>query len=185
MAFDDGPAFEEPAQPNGQDFTVSWTGLVSRTFTLWLRKIGKYLLIAAIPLIFLYAIEALVFYIYFGASISSFYTAISSDPLTLLVNIFVFAFDPVLVTALIALLVISAIISTLVAGAIYKFGLDNYGAPDRGDVGASFHFAIGRIVPLIVVQFVITLISSVLTLSGLYLSAIALVSSDRYYFPLD
>ena len=66
MAFDDGPSFEEPGDPYQQDFAVTWTGLVSRTFTLWTRKIVPYMMIAALPIIILTVIEVAALVALFG-----------------------------------------------------------------------------------------------------------------------
>ncbi len=178
MAFDDGPTFEEPAQPYGQDFTVSWTGLVSRTFTLWGRKLGQYIVIAALPIIIYTVIEFVVFFSLYGIAGLDFLGTVGSDPLSMILNLFLITGDLTFLTVTIALSVVSMIIYALVAGATYKFGLDNYGAPDQGDVGESVSFALGRIVPLILVQLLVGLIVMIFVLPGAILMVIGSYTLD-------
>lgn len=180
MAFDDGPSFEEPGQPYAQDFTVSWTGLVSRSFTLWGRKLAQYIMIAAIPLILYSVIEFVVLYALLGDFAVSLIGAIGSDPTSLILNLFLNNGGVMYLVIIIPLMILSIIISAVVAGATFKFGLDNYGAPDRGDVGESLSYAMARIVPLVLVQLVVAGISLAILLPGLLLMFIGFITMDLY-----
>jgi len=181
VAFDDGPTFEEPTQPYQQNFTVSWTGLVSRSFTLWGRKLGQYIMIAGLPVIIYTILEFAVFYLLFGDYAYLYIGTISPNPLNLIMNFYLMTVtDVVFLTATIALTIIMIIVYTLVAGATYKFGLDNYGAPDKGDVGGSYSFAFGRIVPLILVQLLVNVIGMVFILPGVVLMSIGMMTMDLY-----
>ncbi|MFW9921232.1 MAG: hypothetical protein ACFFED_16635 [Candidatus Thorarchaeota archaeon] len=178
MAFDDGPTFEEPAQPYGQDFTVSWTGLVSRTFTLWGRKLAQYIMIAFIPLLIFTLIEYAVLYLFYGSLAYLYIGSIATDPFTLILNIFLLTSDITFILITVIITITSVIISAIVAGAIYKFALDNYGAPDRGDVRESFSYASGRIVKLILVQLIISGISIGFMIPGIILLFLSVLTFD-------
>ncbi len=170
MVFDEGPSFEEPGQPYQQDFTVSWTGLVSRTFTLWTRKIGHYIILCGIPVIIYAAIEFLVLYTFMGVYAIDYLGTISTDSLSLILNLFILTGDMTILMIMVSLILVSMIVSAFAAGATYKFAFDNYGSRDSGDVRESFSFTIQKIVPLILMQLIVSAIVIALMLPGLILS---------------
>ncbi|MHA1637801.1 MAG: hypothetical protein ACTSUB_07275, partial [Candidatus Thorarchaeota archaeon] len=146
MVFDEKPSSEEPGLPHSQDFTVTWTGLVSRTFTLWSRKLIQYIMIAAIPVIIYAVLEFLVLYAFMGAYSEAYIGTISSDPLSLILDLFLLTGDLTFLMITIFLMFASVIISAFVAGATYKFAFDNYGSRESGDIRESYSFAMGKLV---------------------------------------
>ena len=157
MAFDEGPDFEQ-AHQGGAHFRVSWTGLVSRTFSLWGRKLVPYMLIACIPILINVAIQVTVLWIIYGplalAAIGSFGT----DSFTILLSFFTATTDPIYLIVTLPLMFVGIVVSAIVTGAVIKLALDNYGAPEMGDWRESISFAFGRIVKIILVQLVVSFI---------------------------
>lgn len=178
MVFDEGPSFEEPGQPYPKDFTVTWTGLVSRTFTLWTRKLIQYIMIAGLPVIIFAVLEFLVLYAFLGSFASIYIGTISSNPLSFILNLFLLTGDLTIMMIIISLTFASVIISSFVAGATYKFAFDNYGSPDGGDVRESFSFTIGKLVPLILMQLIVSGIIMAIMLPGLILMMGSIIAFD-------
>ncbi len=175
MAFDEGPSPEGPAQPNQQDFTVSWTGLVSRTFTLWGRKLAQYIAIVGLPIIIIAGIEAATIWYFLGlAGLTSFSVAPTS-PFNLITALIGYGGTTTYLVVQLGVSIISMIIMAFVAGACIKLALDNYGTPDRGTVGESMSTAVGKIAPLIVVQLVTAGILILLELPGMLMMSSILI----------
>jgi hypothetical protein len=167
LAFDEGPSPEGPAQPSQQDFTVSWTGLVSRTFTLWGRKLAQYIAIVGVPIIIIGGIEAVTIWYFLGLSGLISYGAAPTSPFSLIVELIGYSGLTTYLVAQLGVSIISMVVFAFVAGACIKLALDNYGTPDRGTVGESMSVAVGKIGPLIVVQLVTSGILILLELPGL------------------
>ena len=178
MVFDEGPSYDEPGQPYQRDYTVTWTELVSRTFTLWTRKLMQYIMIAGIPVIIYAVLEFLVLYTLMGSLASVYIGTISSDPLSLILSLFLFTGDLTIMAIVISLTLVSMIISSFIAGATYKFAFDNYGSPDGGNVRDSFSFAIERLVPLILMQLIVSGIILVTMLPGLIFTLSGIIAYD-------
>jgi len=178
MVFDDeGPSFEGPPQGNPH-FRVSWTGLVSRTFSLWGRKLIQYCTIASIPIIINLALQAVILYVAFGALALTMIGSISTDPLSLVLSLFTSTLDITYLLVSIPLMIVSIVVSAVVVGGVIKLALDNYGAPDMGDARESISFAFSRIVTLIAVQLISTLIMVAMMLPGLILTIYAALTFD-------
>lgn len=178
MVFDEGPSFDEPGQPYTRDYTVTWTELVSRTFTLWTRKLIQYIMIAGIPVIIYAVLEFLVLYAFMGSYATDYIGTISADPLSLILNLFLLTGDFTFIMIMVSLMLVSVIISSFVAGATYKFAFDNYGSPDSGNVRDSFSFAIERLVPLILMQLIVSGIIIAIMLPGLILTLSSMLTYD-------
>ncbi len=166
MAFDEGGSPEGPAQPYQQDFTLNWRDLVSRTFTLWGRKLAQYLAILGPPILILGVIDAVTVWIFPALAGTTSISSASSSPLGLISLLRVYGGDPTLFAISVGVAVILIIVSAITVGACIKFALDNYGALDRGDVGASLSFAVGKAVPLIIVNLILSGLLVILLIPG-------------------
>ncbi len=184
MAFDEGPSPEGPAQPNQQDFTVSWTGLVSRTFTLWGRKLAQYIAIVGLPIIIIAGIEAVTIWYFLGVAGLATFSAAPTSPFSLITSLIGFSGATVTLPYLAVQLgvsIISMIVFAFVAGACIKLALDNYGTPDKGSVGESMSTAVGKIVPLIVVQLITGGILILLEIPGLVVMSSVIINLTDIY----
>ncbi|MDF1539555.1 MAG: hypothetical protein P1Q69_11710 [Candidatus Thorarchaeota archaeon] len=177
MVFDEGPSFEERPQSNPH-FVVSWTELVSRTFTLWGRKLISYLAIASIPVIVSIVLNIVILWLFFGSGAAAFIGLLGTDVLTLLLSILMAVSNPLFFVVSIALLFTGVIISAIVSGAVIKLALDNYGAPERGDARDSLSFAFGRIITIIGVQIVVSFILIAFMLPGITMLLLGLLTYD-------
>jgi len=140
-------------------------------------------MIAVIPVIIFAVLEFLVLYAFLGSFASAYIGTISSDPLSIILNLFLFTGvlftgDLTIMAIVISLTLVSVIIASFVAGATYKFAFDNYGSPDGGNVRDSFSFAIERIVPLILMQLIVSGIILVIMLPGLILTLSSVIAYD-------
>jgi hypothetical protein len=162
MEIDSGPE-PEPAQPPERDYSVSATGLVSRTFKLWFRNILAYVVIVGI-VSFIWAIaQSLVSILILGVDFTDYF---GSDPTSFLLGIISILTDPFVTPTDIALFVpvsivifiLSLLIYAIIAGAAVKYALDDYGTKSA-DISESFSFATGRAVTLILAQLIIGLIT--------------------------
>ena len=178
MAFDEGPSPEGPAQPNQQDFTVSWTGLVSRTFTLWGRKLAQYIAIVGLPIIIIAAIQAVFIWYFIGVVGLETFSAAPTSPFSLITELLGYSGAATNITYIaveLGVSIISMVVFAFVAGACIKLALDNYGTPDKGTVGESMSTAVGKIAPLIVVQLITGGILILLELPGLFMMSSILI----------
>jgi hypothetical protein len=179
LGFDEGQSPEGPAQPNQQDFTVSWTGLVSRTFTLWGRKLAQYIAIVGVPIIIILGLDVVVVWYFLGLTGLSSIGAAPSNPMNLIVQLIGYSGSITYLFVQLGMIIFSTVVTAFVAGACIKLALDNYGTPDRGSVGESMSTAAGKIVPLIIVQLVNAGILILLELPGMVLmSGIAFNLAD-------
>ncbi len=177
MAFDEGPTFEQDPQ-GGAHFRVSWTGLVSRTLSLWGRKLVSYLTIACIPLMINVAIQAVVLWMVYDILALGLIGSFGTDPFTILLTLFTSTANPVYLVVTLPLMFVGIVVSAIVSGAVIKLALDNYGAPEMGDWRESMSFAVSRIVKIIVVQLVVGLVLIGFMLPGLMILIYSVISID-------
>ncbi len=185
MEIDSGPG-PEPAQPPERDYSVSATGLVSRTFKLWFRNLLAYVVIVGI-VSFLWAIaQSFVSVFILGTDLTDYF---GSDPTSFLIGIISILTDPYIspgtiaffVPVSIVIFIVSLLIYAIIAGAAVKYALDDYGTKSA-DISESFSFATGRAVTLILAQLIVGLISgaivagpAVLLILSLYLGTVELL----------
>ncbi len=178
MVFDDeGPSFEQAPQGNPH-FRVSWTELVTRTFTLWSRKIIPYLMIAAIPITINILFQVIVLWLMFDGGALLLLGSFSTDPLTLVLNLFMYTANVSYLLVAIPFMIVGIVVSAVVSGAVIKLALDNYGAPEMGDARESLSFAMSRIVTIIVVQLISGFIMVAFMVPGLLLLLYAALAFD-------
>ena len=173
MAFEDGLE-PEPSQPPTQDFTVSATGLVSRTLSLWTRKIIQYIIIVGVVGAGLAVVSYFMLLTLFGTI-----GTLGTDPVTYLFNLFTFTTFPDLTLILVSFTfaVVAFVVNAIVGGAAIKFALDDYGER-RGEIGTSFSHSFGKTLHIIIVLLVISFLVSIVTTPALFLSSIALEGID-------
>ncbi|MHA1909088.1 MAG: hypothetical protein ACW98Y_17455 [Candidatus Thorarchaeota archaeon] len=177
MAFDEGPTFEQAPQ-GGAHFRVSWTGLVSRTFSLWGRKLVPYMLIASLPIIINVAIQITVLWMIYDVLSLALIGSFGTDPFSILLTLFTSTAEPLYLIVTIPLMFVGIVVSAIVSGAVIKLALDNYGAPEMGDWRESMSFAFGRIVKIILVQLVISFILIACMIPGLIIMIQAAYTFD-------
>lgn len=177
MAFDNGPESDEPP---AQVFTVSITELVSRTLTIWTRKIISYITIGGMLFAFLIAIALTIGYFIpvtsFVTDWSNFFYVISA-----LLYGYAVADISVFFSVSLVVIIITLVLTAIASGAIIKFALDDYGYK-RADVGTSLSAAMSSFVTLFIVIMLGQLIMAVFSGPMSFFSEIALASIDLTTF---
>ncbi|MHA2425246.1 MAG: hypothetical protein ACXAEF_10680, partial [Candidatus Thorarchaeota archaeon] len=149
-----------------------------RTISLFGREISGYLLIALIPILINIGIQVVVLYLVFPGSILALLGSFGTDPFTILLTLFSSTADPLYLMVAIPLMFVGIVVSAIVAGAVIKLALDDYGTPGRGDWRESMSFALGRIVTIIVVQLLVAFVMIVCMMPGIVLTFMALATLD-------
>ncbi len=183
MAIDDiTPETGPPSQP-GPDYTVGATGLVSRTFNLWIRRIGAYLVIVGLVGAVLAIINSAIAFAIAPTDPQGFLNLIGSNPLDILFQIFMWTgvTDALLLVISILLTVVGFVINAITYGAAIKLCLTDYGDPGAGTIGDSFSYAISRLGVLIGAQLLYGFIILLPVLPGAFLFVLAIPAVD----PLD
>ncbi len=159
---DNSQAFPEAAKPN---FIVSFLGLVSRTFSLWSRRLHQYAIILALGAIAFVGIQAIVFVALFGPIGLVLIGVATVDSLELLISILTgTGWTPSFVLILVLLTIAGILLYAVVGGAATKLALDNYGTPEKGAIRSSLSFALSRLPTLMGAS-----VLSILALMGLAL----------------
>jgi hypothetical protein len=189
MEIGPGPG-PEPEQPVTQNFTVSATGLVSRTLSLWFRKIIDYLVIVGVTILVWQLVSFGVLWLIWGDLAFDLVEYVAGDPLSFISSVYLLIMTvgtpqevlpaeqlSFFIITNFVLMIIGTIIYAIVAGAAVKHALDDYG-PRNADLGNSFSHASGRAFTLIFASIVV----SILTALG-FLPAIAVLV--LFVFTLD
>jgi hypothetical protein len=158
----------QPSDAADSEFTVSATGLVSRTLSLWIRKILQYtLLMGCLYVVYLLVQTVILVALYgsFGLTLTS---SIGANPIGVLINLLGVEGEPNLQFALISFILNlgGLIFLSLTAGAIVKLSFDNYGNPSAGEVLGSLSFSMSKAVSLISVQLIIGALVSIVLAPG-------------------
>jgi hypothetical protein len=164
LAFDDKLGLGNP-QPTAQDYTVSATGLVSRTLGLWSRRLIQYIIIVGIIGVVCTMSSLLLLFTLFGTI-----GVLQTDPFTYFFNIFIQPSLPDLTLVVVSLLfaIVAFVINAIIGGAAIKFALDDYNT-HSGDIRTSFSHSFGKILNFVAVQLVISFLVSILLIPGLIL----------------
>jgi len=172
LAFEDGLG-NDPSQKREQDYTGSAYDLISRTVSLWARKIMQYIMIVGI-------IGAACVAVSFMLLLSLFDTigTLGADPLSYLVTL-VFSTMPdiALVFVTLGFAIFAFILNAVINGAAIKFTLDEYGGPG-GEVGKSFSHSRGRILNFILVQLILSFFVAIVLTPAIQLLAQAMAMID-------
>jgi len=150
LAFEDGLG-NDPSQQSEQNYTGSAYDLISRTISLWARKIMQYIIIVGI-------IGAACVAVSFMLLLSLFDTigTLGADPLSYLVGFFFTTMPGVeLILLTLGFAIFAFILNAIIYGAAIKFTLDEYRGPG-GEVGKSFSHSRGRVLNFIAVQLILS-----------------------------
>jgi hypothetical protein len=158
MAFEDGFG-HDPSQPIDHDYVLSATGLVSRTISLWSRKLGQYIIIVGIIGAACVGISFVLLLTLFGAV-----GTLGADPISYLVSLFLIPESNYSLLVLsIGFAIVAFILNAIIYGAAIKFTLDEYGG-NGGDVGSSFSHSSMKLLNIIIVQILLgSLVAIILT----------------------
>jgi hypothetical protein len=172
LAFEDELGYD-PSQPIDQNYALSATGMVSKTVSLWSRKIVQYILIVGVISAACVAVSVAILAVMFGLV-----GTIGSDPFSYVISFFM---DPLsnlpLLTVSVGFAIIAFVLNAIIQGAAIKFTLDEYGGAG-GDVGASFSHSFSRLLNIIIIQILIGFIVSIIFTPGTILATRALDMVD-------
>jgi hypothetical protein len=180
LAFDElGP---DPSQLATQKYTVSATGVISRTFSLWKQHLVQYIIIVGIIGAGTTALSFVVLFILFETI-----GILGTDPITYLVSILAFTSLPDMTLIGVSLLFASVVfvVNAILGGAAIKFALDDYSARS-GNIRTSLSHSYGKALNFITVQLVISFLGAILLYPGLnlFMNAMALIDITNPYNPI-
>ncbi len=178
MAFEEGLGYD-PSQPFEEDYTLSATGLVSKTFGLWTGKFVQYVTIVGLFSVFTTLMSFVLVFTIFGLV-----DILPADPINYLFSVFSFPTMPdmTMIILSVAFGVVAFIVNAILSGAAIKFALDDYGG-QTADVGMSFSHSFGKTTRIVTVQLIMTLIVSAVTAPSLNLMMRGLEGIDIYTYP--
>lgn len=150
MAFEDELG-HDPSQQSDQNYALSATELVSKTISVWARKIIQYIAIVGIIGAACVAVSFVLLFSLFGTI-----GTLGADPISYLLSL-LFGATPGYTLAVVSVgfAVFAFFLHAIIYGAAIKYTLDEYGG-SGGDVGTSFSHSIGRIVNIIIVQLILS-----------------------------
>jgi len=171
LAFEEDLGYD-PSQPPAEDYTLSATGLVSKTLSLWTRKLVQYIIIVGIVSVVLTLVSFVILATFFEII-----GVLETDFISYLFSIFALPSIPEMPLIVISLAfgVVAFVINAILIGAAIKFALNDYGGLDA-DIGTSFSH--GRTSRIIIVQLVTTLITSAVIAPSLILLGRAMEGID-------
>ncbi|MCK5150303.1 MAG: hypothetical protein KAQ65_00620 [Candidatus Thorarchaeota archaeon] len=181
--------FGEGPSPEGKtvsDYSVSATQLVTRTLSLWIKKLPLYLVILGGFLVLLQILEVAIGYYVLG----EIWTAgLPSDPTSFITQLVYWFLYPASVSdsfmTLIFLsgifLVIRLIVLAVVVGSVVKLAMDSY-TSDTGDLGSSISSSFNRFIPMILAILIINVLVGVLMAPGTALTSRAMEVLDLVTF---
>jgi len=158
VAFEEDLGFD-PSQPRDEDYTLSATGLVSKTFGLWTRKIVQYIIIIGLVSVVTTLVSFVLLFTVFGTI-----GLLSPDPINYLFGVFVLPSTPdlTLIASTVVFGIITFVVNAILSGAAIKFALDDYGG-QTAEIGISFSHSLGKTTRILTVQVILSLIVSAVT----------------------
>lgn len=180
MAFEDGLG-SDSSQQREQNFTGSAYDLISRTITLWARKIIHYIIIVGIIGAACVTVSFLLLFSLYGAV-----NTIGADPLSYLIGYFFSTTtDTGFVLLSLGFTIFAFILNAIIYGAAIKFSLDEYGGPG-GEVGSSFSHSFGRVLNFIIVQLILSFFVAILFIpaSNLLFQAMDVIDISDPFNPI-
>ncbi len=174
---DSGQAPEERFE---RDYSVGVAGLVSRTFSLWKRRLGSYVLIVGVLSALMAAVSLVVLFAFYGYAAFDLVGLVFSDPLGLILQLYNYTGlgDILLLGILMVLSIVTMLVAAIVGGGAIKFALQDYGNPGTGDVNSALSYGASRAVTLIVAQLLQGLIIAIPILPGLVILVPVVMSID-------
>lgn len=172
---DTGPHPEEPVQ----NLQLSWIGIAAKTVDLWVKKLLKYAAMFLVPAALVVLIDLATLYVLLGTDAISRLAEISSDPVTVIVDMLLSAEAIPLPFAIsIGLGLIGLVVYTVAGGAAIKFTLDGYVGTQTANAKSSFSFAFSRLSVLIGVRLALSLITTLVGLPLLIWASWILLTFD-------
>ena len=139
------------------DYELNASGLVGKTFNLWRRKLPIYVAIVGLVGVALALFQAIILFLIFGLQGFALLEFIGTSTLDTIFSL-VFYNIPSIIFPLIALTLIGLLVYVIVGGAAIKYALTDYMKPGAGNLNESFSFALKLAAPLLIVQFLQSLI---------------------------
>ncbi len=173
MAFEEDLG-DDGSQPIAQDYTLSATGLISRTLSLLTSRFVKYFIIVGIVSAVCILFSFVLLYSLFGIV-----GVIGGNPIDYLINVFLLTTPPdwSLVGVTLGYGIFAFVLNAIIAGAAIKFTLDEYGGT-KGDIGTSYSHSLSRLFNVIFIQILISGLVAVVVTPSTYLSARAMELID-------
>jgi hypothetical protein len=174
LAFEDDLG-RDASQARAESYAVSATGLASRTFNLWFRKLGQYIIIVGLVGA-AFALISFFILIVFFSSIGT----IATNPISYIFSNLLLPPFPAatLIVASLGFAIVAFIVNAIITGAAIKFALDDYGGERTAEVGSSFSYALGKTGNIIIVQIIQTILVTGAMAPGLALALRALAGID-------
>lgn len=180
MAFEEDLGYD-PSQPVDQNFTLGATDIITKTISLWFRRIVQYIIIFGIISTVCVAISVVLLFTMFGLI-----GTIAADPFSYLISFFMDPLSdlPLLVLSM-GFAIIAFVLNAIISGAAIKFTLDEYGG-NGGDAGTSFSHSISRLLNIIVVQLILGfIIAIIMTPATIFLTrAMAMIDISDPFNPI-
>ncbi|MFX1482827.1 MAG: hypothetical protein ACFFCP_06510, partial [Promethearchaeota archaeon] len=164
MAFDDGIGIDS-SQPPREYYTLSATGVASKTFGLWISKIGQYILIVGVVSVAFNLISLVLLFTFFSTI-----GVLGIDPVSYLFSFFGPNFSPdiYLIAMTLTFAIIAYVINAILSGAAIKYALDDYGGQDP-NIGKSFSHATGKTARIVSIQLILSIIVTIVLSPALIL----------------
>lgn len=157
------------------EYTLNATGLVSNTFSLWSRKLPIYTVIVGIAGVVLVLFQAIMLFFIFGFPGFALLEFIGTSTLDTIFSLIFFGISIEILIPIILLTLIGLLAYVIVGGAAIRYALTDYMNPGSGNRNESFSFAFRLAIPLLIVQFLQSLI---------VLGLVALSVLTIYLYPL-
>ncbi|MFW9802006.1 MAG: hypothetical protein ACFFFC_05110 [Candidatus Thorarchaeota archaeon] len=183
MEIGSGPGIDEEPQQPSANFQAGAGEIVSRTISVYIRRIGAYIVMVGLPSVIIGILGLAFFVLIFGAAGYDYYPGVTGfDPISLLMS-FLGLLGPtgIVIFYIVLIGIINTVFLAIINGAGVKYALDNYGNREAGEIGESFSHALGRALTLILTQLVISLIILAITSPVIFWAFGALITFN----PLD
>lgn len=169
-----------PIETPERDFSVGASGLVSRTFSLWLRRLGSYVVLVGLVASILATINTLIAFLLVPSDPSAFTDLIGTNPLDIITKLigWTTVSDVILLTIAVALSIVGFIVMAVAYGAGIKLALEDYGNPGGGTVKEAFSYARGRLVTLIGANLLYSILIVIPIFPGIVGFAISALTID-------
>ena len=140
------------------DYELNASGLVGKTFDLWRRKLPKYVTIVGLVGVALVLFQAIILFFNFGLPGFALLEFIGTSTLDTIFSLVLYEIPSGILFPLITLTLIGLLVYVIVGGAAIKYALTDYMKPGAGNLNESFSFALKLAAPLLIVQFLQSLI---------------------------
>ena len=140
------------------EYELNSSGLVGQTFDLWRRKLAVYVKIVGLIGVTLALIQAIILFLIFGLPGFALLEFIGTSPIDTIFRLVMYEIPIGILFPLIVLTLIGLLVYAIIGGAAIKYALTDYMNPGSGNLNESFSFALKLAAPLLIVQFLQSLI---------------------------